>query len=537
MTLVPKTARRQSRSAGGRVGPDSFELEVHFWDETSGRRLGMFGGRWDPELHCYTGDAAKTLNLAFHPGQLDAVEAFVDWLRGYLRGDVPPSEKIYDMIMAGGRRGGKSATLFACVVAFALAVPSANIVILVPSESFLAEPIAYLQSIMPEEWYYQLNAPHWSFTLHNGSTIRIVPGHSPRLMKQGRVDLIAINEGQSIPVQSYTHASAGIVDSGGIILTAANPPDVGDVGEWVVDLAMGAERGSLPNARFFFFDPENNPHIDQHALRAMALKMDQHTYDVQIRGMFLNRPDTVLHTWDRRENERPMPQLGDCTREFLKYYEGWALTDIGAVDVQNFPWIAATRFRAFRDHLAPDDMDKALLWGIGEAFIDQGDEIQCARQLKSDGCDPGSTLMVMDASCDWQQMERQEGKQRDRFKGAGSMDMFRAEGFRYVVPPDRQMESNPNVSDRVRAANARICSASKVRRVFVDPSRCPRTVDSIRKWKTKPDGTPSRKSRFAHAGDVVSYAVWRFFPRRSDKTEINVETIKRFAGRDRVRGY
>lgn len=475
--------------------------------------------------------------IRLHPGQVEAAHYFDEWLRDHVDGIDRPATRVFDLAFSGGRRGGKSLLMFALGVAYGIAVPGAIIAVKAGSDAFYSEPIRCLEAIMPSSWYRSLGAPHWTYYLANGSIIKIESGHTAKRQKQGEADLILINEGQTIPTQSYTTMSASIVDGGGLLISASNPPDVGDVGEWVTPLVLGADRGDLPNARHYFFDPLDNPHINQAALDALRFKMSPHEFDVQVRGKFLATPDTVLHAWDRRENERPMPALGECTREFTKHFEGREYSDIVSVDVQNFPWIAAVRWRAFRNPLAPNDMEQCCLWGVGEEFVDQGDEIDCARALIKASCDPNTTLVVMDASGDWQQQKRKEDEQRTEFKGKGSMDMFRACGFRHVVPPDTNARDNPDIKDRCRAGNARIGTKAGARYLFADPRACPKTVESILRWRTRPDGTPSRHSRSAHGGDCVTYVVWRFWPRRRDSSKVEVQTVKRFAGTDRTKGF
>jgi hypothetical protein len=540
---------RQSRSiqrladerldAVARASAASLDLQLDLVDERDGRLIGRYGGRWDRNERDYAAkDATRSRVIRLHPGQIEAAECFDAWIASHIAGDTPPMEKLYDLILSGGRRGGKSALAFTCAVAYALACPGSIVWVVAPSDAFYAEPMEYLESIMPREWYESLGYPHWTYFLPNGSTITLQSGHTPRRLKQGRCDFAVINEGQAVPTQSYTTLSASIVDNGGLVMTAANPPDVGDPGVWVADLVAGIESGEITHGEHFFFDPLLNPHIDQHALEALAEKMDPHTFDVQIRGKFLLPPDTVLHAWDRRENERPVPQLGkDITREFTRHFEGRAFDDIVGVDVQNYPWIVAVRARMYENPDAPGDLTRALMWGVGEVFIEEGDEVHCADALHEQGCHYERTLIICDASCDWQQKERVEAKQRTEYVGRGSMDMFRGSGFRHVVGPDPDMKKNPDIIDRVRAANARIGAKSGARSMFVDPHRCKMTVLSIRKWRRKPDGRPSRHSRAAHAGDAITYINWRFFPRRSDKTEIDVQSIRRFAGRDRLRGF
>lgn len=292
----------------------------------------------------------------------------------------------------------------------------------------------------------------------------------------------------------------------------------------------------MPYARHFFFDPYNNPHADHVALDALKDKMDPHTFEVQIRGRFLLPPDSVLHAWERTANERARPVPGghrDITREITQRTQGKAFDDIVGVDVQNYPWIAAIRCRFYEDplHRGSTNPDHALLWAVGEAYIDQGDEVDCAKVLHEQGCGYDKTLIITDASCDWQQQQREKSLQRDKYKGAGSMAMFRGEGYRRVVPPDDDMDANPRILDRVRAANARIGAKSGARRVFADPRKCERTVTSVRKWRNvKSTGLPSRHSKHAHGGDALTYVIWRFFPRRREIDTVDVTTLSRSNG-------
>ena len=96
------------------------------------------------------------------------------------------------------------------------------------------------------------------------------------------------------------------------------------------------------------------------------------------------------------------------------------------------------------------------------------------------------------------------------------MHMVRKTEFPHVVPPDRKMRANPDVFDRIRATNATVKPADGYRGLFIDPVKCPNAVDSVRKWSLSKSRKPSRVSTAAHFGDVVGYAVWRFFPRRGN---------------------
>lgn len=520
------------------------DLEIELRCEATDELIIRAGGRWDSDERCYVGEAQDVSRvMTLHPGQLRASRWFAWWMekKWALGSQRSLAEKVYDLMLAGGRRGGKSDLGHDLIVVLGVAHPGAQCWIVVPTDGYTSEPARYLESIMHPSWYRRVeDRGVITYELINGSQIHIRSGMKPRKLKQGKADYILINEGQAVPTQSYATLSASIIDSGGIIITAANPPDVGDPGDWVGDLASSALRGSNPHARFFFFDPFDNPHVDHDALRALAFKTSKRTMDIQIRGMFLLPPDAVLYDWSQTENEMPAPQVGsrDITRAFTRHHAGREYDDIIGVDVQAFPWIVGVRFRVFDNPKYPGSFDHALLYGIGEVFLEQGDEIDFAKALRRmPGIRPDRTLVICDATARWQQAVRNRDEQRPEWKGKGAWDMISAGGFTWIEGPDPLLKTNPDVIDRWKAGNARVCNDEGDRFIFIDPEACPLTVESIRKWKIK-GGRPSNRSRTAHAGDAVTYVIWRFFPRRDEPTNVgHIPLPPRFGASDRVKGY
>ena len=519
------------------------DLQFDWVDDATGELIARFGGRYDRVERDYVGDAPVSRVIRLHAGQLVPAREFDRWIGVHLGVSVlaEGEKRLFAWLLSGGRRGGKTFFLMCCAIAYAVTVPGAIVWIAVPSDSYYQEPIDYLESLMPESWYSGRGWPWWQYDLPNGSRICLRSAFKAQKQKKGRVDFVAINEAQQVPESSMAALAGGTVDNGGLTMSAANPPHVGDKGEWVADMAAearGVGRGERPHERHDFFDPLLNPNIDHEALMALAYRMSKHEFDVQVRGMFLLPPDAVLHAWDRGNdgNEQPRPDFGDVTTEFTRKHEGRSFDHIVGVDVQNYPWIAAVIFKVFRNPAAPNDLDRAFLWAIGEVYVEQGDEVDTARQLQALNLSGERTLIVCDASGDWQQQKRDENRQRPQYKGKGSHDMFRGEGFRYVVGPDRDMAGNPDVFDRCRGANARVANAAGERFVFADPEKCPKTVKSIRGWRTV-NGKPSRHSKHAHGGDGFTYVIWRFFPRRKRSEKVEVTSIKRTSGRDRLKGW
>jgi hypothetical protein len=518
------------------------DLQLDFVDERDGRVVGRLGGRWDRRVKDFVGDAARSRVVRLHPGQLEVAEWFLnDWMDKHLgltelEDDEDP---VNTCLVAGGRRGGKTAEIAWLAAGYAVAVPGSIVWFVVPSdiEGYGDELRQYIENLLPVSWYSFLGAPHWRYDLINGSCIRFLSGFTPRKVKKGRASLVFMNEAQQIVKSTYDHVRASIADDGGLVFAAANPPDEGDPGTWVGDIAAECQQGVRPTARAFFIDPLSNPHIDHAALMSLRDSMSEHEFNVQIRGMFLHSPNIVLHAWDRLKNEVVTPQMGDCTAAFTRKHEGSAYDWIVSTDVQKYPWLVATVHRAFVNPDARTDMNRALCWMTDEVYVDRGDEIDLADGLIKLGLDPTRTLLICDASGDWQQAERKQKFQRTEFKGKGSWDMFRSRGFRHIVGPDRDSRANPDVVERIRASNARISSASNAQQIFVDPLRCPRTVQSIGKWKNK-NNYPDRRGKDAHAGDCLTYFVWRFFPRRAeDDGSFDFKPLNRYQGRRRVKGY
>lgn len=143
--------------------------------------------------------------------------------------------------------------------------------------------------------------------------------------------------------------------------------------------------------------------------------------------------------------------------------------------------------------------------------------------------DPKRTLVIMDASCFWQQMQRDPMKQRPEYrstgdKPVGSATIFKAMGFPHVVYPDRRMKGNPGVIERIRATQMAVKPQGGIRTLYVDPHKCQNMIESAKNWRMK-HGKPSRTQNSAHFGDVLGYLIWRFFPRRGNARNIVDEAL------------
>lgn len=175
-------------------------------------------------------------------------------------------------------------------------------------------------------------------------------------------------------------------------------------------------------------------------------------------------------------------------------------------------------------------------------ILKAADEEDLARAWLDAGYDPDRTLIVCDASGEWQFAERDPLKVkeiRNKVQGRGSFDVFRMFGFRHIVKPDRDMEKNPDVNERFRTATSRICTKLAgpwgQRYLFSDP-RNKELNKAIRMLPTK-NGKPVRYSKFAHACDAFTYPVARFFPRRIKEKAPEIKIVGKFGRKKQMAAW
>jgi hypothetical protein len=513
------------------------------------------GGRWDRREKRYSDAATDVRVIRPHPGQIEACEFYARWLDRYRRGEhLPPDKRTYSVILSGGQRAGKT-WLATCVFApaFAIAIPGSYVWIVCPTDADFEEVEDNLIATLPEPWYRWQKSRN-RFTVVNGSRIVLRSAHRAEALKKGRCDLPVLNECQQMEQKAFAIARARIADTGGLVIGCANPPDK-PIGEWVGDWVAEADAGSR-NAKHYWFNPFDNPHIDPAPLLALKAELDPRTYEAEVLGRFLSIGDTVLYNWDRLENETTMERLADrqgvaelrdITPEVTEHLEGRPFARIVGVDVQRRP-MASVELRCFENPLAAESDRSSDAWWrwclvvVTDECILEGDEDDLAIAWASRGWEPGDTLIVCDASGRWQFAERNPLKvqaKREEVKGRGSWAVFQAHGYRHIRPPDRGSEKNPDVIERVRAATARIETKAAGRygqRFLFSLARCRQTNRTIRSWPNL-HGKPSRTSQHAHVGDALTYPIHRLWTRRGlegDSSGPGVKVIKRFQRRSQM---
>jgi len=524
-------ARHQSREVSDRAlqsgatsQSDHVDLSVRFTigdptREDDGRELLSVGGVWDLGEKQWTGEEAETFcEVAVAGDQIPAIEWIAIWFRSYFA-DEPLFPEIYSAMFLGGSRAGKTYSGVRVMAAFAIACPGARVWAVQEAGPEQVDEIeAELDEFLPRAWYRRRGA---SYILLNGSTIRIRSGHVPKALKRGRCDFAFLNEAQNVKELAHSMLRMRTSDTGGLVLSAANPPNDDPNGEWVADYAAQVKAGRRKNAIVFPFDPRRNPHVKREQLEALKSETDPRTYRIEVLGEVLPPSNAVYHSFSQVENIGPIPDLGDVTEQFAKKIGlGKGVEHLVGMDFQGTPFQYAAIAKAFRN---PLDETRPILYYHGEIVVEMGDEHDLSDGMYSWGLDPLSAVLVPDASGAWQ-----DGKH----SGEGtSFDILRSLDWKRIHKPDKKEKRNPPVLERIKNDNRLFEAEDGSRLVIIDPDECPILFESVKKWRRK-NGYPDKRSDHAHACDGMSYLNWRAYPRKIVSREIS---YKRLKGRKRAR--
>ena len=555
-------ARRFRDPDGG--GAVDMRIDVEF----AGEIVLSVGGRWDRQIEEYDGDAASRVVVEPHIGQIKSIEWFREWLcvHAERRSNPPefsvdavdkmidqtchPSE-VFSAMFAGGRRGGKTWIGALMCALYAVQFPDAIVWVVNPSDKKHEEVRRYMHALLAPEWIARETiAEGWE--LINGSVIHLKSGHTgadPDAIKEGNADVIWLNEGQKMKERVYVVARGAAVDHSGLVLVCANPPVEANDQQWVTEFAAEAQDGRRMSM-YIHFNPLDNPHINRIALLSLKQEIDVRAFRIEVLGEFLPPADCVAYNWirTREGNERSAPVVGDrdayptgvphhrwldVTAEFLEQIEeGVGITDIVGMDFQVLPHMGGPLLRIYAPIDQAPTRKNVIVWGVGEVVI-QGDEVEWCAAAVEFGLNPETTLIVGDGTGQYQHSRRRSvDSPPPTWKGRGSFDLIKGEGFRNIIPPSRRIRNNnPHVVDRVRSMTSMI-EVDDRRRLFLDPIRCPKTCASIRGWKNV-HGKPSRIQAEAHLGDSLSYPLVRLFPRifRSE-TNGKVDPVKNIIERE-----
>ncbi len=495
------------------------------WRSENEEELLLVGGRWDRREKAWSGAEARTARvLRVHRGQEAAARWLADWFRRYGTGDWSGFHRVFSALLVGGRRSGKTHLSLVALVVFAVMNPGTTIWAVSPTEDTGDELDQALLELLPVDWRTRSARGAnkvITYRLANRSRIILRSGARAGRLKAGKVDFALLNEGQMHSRSAFTKLRSAL-DTGGLVLIAANPPD-SPIGRWVEDQYTGAASATI-DAVAFDFDPRGNPWIDQDVLLSLAKEEDEKTYQREVLGLFTPIGDVVFHAWSDRDSLRDPPlDFIDVTADVTKRELGRAAGYVVGLDFQQTPAMVGIVCKFFVD---PADVEREpLLWIVDEVVAERADEQDLLDELERLGRwtptrrleegyrgwreegdaaeSPVHCAGVLDASAWWQDGAHSRGRTSDR--------VFRARRWSELHRPQSESNRNPDRIERCKVTNARLKAASGRRRMFV-ARHCVRTAEALRKWEIR-NGAPYSRSPFAHVADATSYVAYRFFGR------------------------
>ncbi len=421
---------------------------------------------------------------------------------------------IYSLLLSGGTRSGKTWIGVRLFVAFVVAVPGCRAWAVQEVDVERADEIeTELDELLPDAWFTKKGS---KYKCANGSVITIRSAKYPAKLKRGRCDIALINEAQNVPKAAFDMLRMRTSDTSGLVMMAANPPNDNPAGQWIADYIEEYNAGRRPHGKVFHYTYEDNPHVNKEQIKALESETDPRTFAIEVMGKVLPPSNAVMHSFSIVENIDPTPELAahDVTTSFLKRCAlGGGATDFVGLDFQRTPHMAAALGRCF---LNPDDVDRPLLYYRSEVLVELGDEHDLSDGLYDAGLDPSTTVLIGDASGDWQDA--------DRTKGGTSFDILRRCGWRRIFRPDRKLKTNPPVHERVKNDNRLFTAQDGSHIVRIDPD-CKRLIEACKSWRRK-SGIPDKRSEHAHIAEAMSYANWRLYPRRARGRGVEYKRLK-----------
>lgn len=545
--------------------------------ESTDEELIEVGGRWNRRTKKWeAGDVAGARIVRVPRGGDQEVAArwFAEWLRRAAVGQRGPQwddfRRVWTVLLEGGRRGGKSYLAVVALIMFAVAVPRRLCWAISPTQEETDELEQSIREHLPKAWYLFRGGgagKPLQFKLANGSRILCLSGHKPRALKRGRVDMALYNEGQNMYRAGWVQLRGAVADTGGLVIITANPPEA-EIGRWVEEVH---ERGRARKikAEVFKMTAKTNPFVEVASLEDMADENDDLTYRREVLGEFVPIGDIVFHAWSDSESVLDLPASWvDVTADVTKRHLGRAFERVIGMDFQAMPAMVAEVLQFFRD---PSDVVDAanpdanlITVVIDEVVVEDADEndlvdaleggrsdvmagrVELAvvpgrdryvlRRHEGEGYSPDTSAVVMDASGFYQ-----DGKHT---KHGTSELWLKKRRWRWLYPPDRENNRNPEVVERCKVTNSRLKSATKTmtdgtvivgrRRMFA-LRHCERTIRAMRSWELRA-GVPYRRSPFAHVCDGVSYPVYRFFARPKKRGKPTFTPVNPATRGDMMRG-
>lgn len=521
--------------------------------------------------------------LTVEASQADYVREFGNWLKAYKENRPRPS---FVDVLAGKRRGGKTWVMVALILTAAIAVPfrrhddghkvgfvgwltvpsypeqremHEDIMAVLKRRSLKKRNVADREMIqalgaIPEKWWTYRPHPTNAYTFAHGAQVFLKSANRPDSLKQGRVDIIGLNEAQKMDSEAPVHCAGNTIDDGGLLIMAANAPRRAR-GQWLKEVKYATDDGRMLNpktgqkvVRWFWVDPDKNARIHQDSrdnFKIFSGVVNPKLMRADADSEWSDSSDVALFAW-RQANvltDGIPPHWINVTGEVIQSMRlrntlrhATTYTSFGGTDFNKWPWFAFVGFKAYRD----PSRGHCLIYVADREFRNEQDrdrpmtEREVIVELFRSGWNPEEIVLIADASGQWQNSEsRQRGGVT---AGHSSYDLFRSAttaldgdteimipGWEMHAPTMVKLKDSKHFRDPRKTENLDECNdLLRANRLFMMPS-CKHLIEACKRAPANPyaQGTPQELRDLVHIIDAFRYPVHRaqacMEPKRADR--------------------
>lgn len=337
-----------------------------------------------------------------------------------------------------------------------------------------AEQIAWakLKSMIPAAYIAAKNESDLSIVLRNRSIIALRGADNPDSLRGPGLDFVVLDEAAFQKHEAWAEVlRPALSDRLGRALFISTPCGY----NWFYDLYCAAKgRDDWAAFQFTTLEGGNVPTSEVESARS---ELDERTFRQEYEASFEALAGRVYYAYDREQNARPVADDGNSP---VLVGMDFNVNPMSAV----FALRAGDQLHFFGEHLIPNGNTEDMAKAIRARF-------------------PGRQIRVYPDPT---------GNARKTSAPVGQTDftILRAAGLNVLAP-----QHPYPVADKINTVNSAMKTASGIRRVFVDPVKCPNLAKS---WDglTYREGTsePDKSLGLDHVTDAAAYLILWELPLR-----------------------
>lgn len=381
-------------------------------------------------------------------------------------------------VVSAGRRFGKT-FLSINELAKAARFPNRNAWYIAPTYRMCKQIIWDIlkAELTKVNWIKRTNESDLSILLKNGSKISLRGADNPDSLRGVSLDFVVFDEFAYLDQKAWTEViRPTLSDRQGSALFITTPNGTNN---WAYDLYQRGLDTTEHAWESFQYTTIQGGRVAAAEIEQAKLDLDIRSFNQEYLATFEDYANRIFYAFDRKENVR-------------EYTDAVPAQIFAGLDF-NVDNLCCTMFARHGD----------IIHAFDEIHMRSANTYDIAEEIKRRY--PTQRIVVYPDPA---------GAARKTSAASGITDhvILRNAGFVVKVP-----NSHNPVRDGINAVNAKLCSASGQRTMFVDP-KCKKTIESLEKHSYK-EGTsiPDKDSGYDHMADAIRYYVDYDFPIRRDQ--------------------